>query len=378
MATGASTGVAAAETAYKKSLCVPLPALQERCVNWVGPGAYGMDRLELLQACGIKKFEAASCGMFSPVPRPVAPRPTFPPQRPGRTPTGGPGPGGGGVPGGRLPGRTPAEDWPGWGGSVPNALPVRPSPGGGGYWGQVTGNDLAVRDPNVYGKTPGVNQPGGPKLHGLAGCPCNGMSDPRGLAAIVYNPHARRLKGLAAATDGGDPLSGEFPTVPAPPPAQNPSAADFRPGNWDFEKCTYAIAFGDTFVGLAKTYLGDGTQWKVIWDAQPQEWRFTHDPNGGKGPKGDKIPVQLGEKLIMPKAACDRAKKMLADPNSNPKPSTIGQKAPIEVPGEDPNAPTAPGSTQALAKGKLSTAVKIGAGVVGVGVVGGLLYWAAS
>jgi len=145
-----------------------------------------------------------------------------------------------------------------------------------------------------------------------------------------------------------------------------PPPAAYRPGNWDFDASTYVLAFGDTLSGLAITYLGSPQRWKEIWDAQPQDFRFSHSP--------DKL--MAGQKINMPLEARDMAKAMLADPNANPQASTIGKKAPIDVPGENPNAPTVAGGTSAAteAKGKkLIVPLAIGAGVLG----GGYLLWKA-
>ena len=46
-----------------------------------------------------------------------------------------------------------------------------------------------------------------------------------------------------------------------------PGEVPARPENWDLsaDPATYTIAYGDTFVGLAKTYLGNGAAWPHIW-----------------------------------------------------------------------------------------------------------------
>jgi len=138
-----------------------------------------------------------------------------------------------------------------------------------------------------------------------------------------------------------------------------PPPAAYRPGNWNFDESSYVLAFGDTLSGLAITYLGSPQRWKEIWNANPQDWRWNHNP--------DKL--MAGEKIMMPIEARDMAIAMLSDKSSNPAPSTTGKKAPIDVPGENPNAPTVEGGVQAAAKSnatKLIIPVAIGATVLGV------------
>lgn len=138
-----------------------------------------------------------------------------------------------------------------------------------------------------------------------------------------------------------------------------PPPAAYRPGNWDFEQSMYSLAFGDTLSGLSITYLGTPQRWKEIWNANDQNWRWTHNP--------DKL--MAGEKIRMPLEARDMAKAMLADKSANPMPSTIGKKAPIPVAGENPNAPTVAGGTVAAveAKGKKNLPLLIGGGVAAAG-----------
>lgn len=51
-------------------------------------------------------------------------------------------------------------------------------------------------------------------------------------------------------------------------PGTTPGAVPAREENWNFEidPAEYTIAAGDTFVGLAATYLGSGARWKEIWN----------------------------------------------------------------------------------------------------------------
>lgn len=51
-------------------------------------------------------------------------------------------------------------------------------------------------------------------------------------------------------------------------PGTTPGAVPAREENWNFETdpAEYTIASGDTFVGLAATYLGDGGRWAELWN----------------------------------------------------------------------------------------------------------------
>jgi cytochrome P450 len=79
----------------------------------------------------------------------------------------------------------------------------------------------------------------------------------------------------------------------------------------------YELAFGDTLSGLAGTYLGGAHRWKEIWDVQPDQFRWTRDP--------DKL--MAGEVLNMP----DEAKDNLLNWIKQGKPATI---KPGELPPE--------------------------------------------
>lgn len=148
-------------------------------------------------------------------------------------------------------------------------------------------------------------------------------------------------------------------------PSGWPPAASYRPGNWDFDNSKYALAGGDTLSGLAVTYLGSPQRWKEIWDANPQEWRFSHNP--------DKL--MAGTWIQMPFEARDMAKKMLAKPPPDTAPSTVGKKAPIPVAGENTNAPVVEGGTAAAAGSKLTKALPW---IAGAAVLGGVVWYVAS
>lgn len=85
------------------------------------------------------------------------------------------------------------------------------------------------------------------------------------------------------------------------PLGTTPGSAPFVAGAWSYETtpATYSAQPGDTFVGLAKTYLPSnpaGIRWKEIWHMNSQ----TH-------PDPDR--VNVGDKLDMPDEAAANAKK---------------------------------------------------------------------
>lgn len=118
---------------------------------------------------------------------------------------------------------------------------------------------------------------------------------------------------------------GDDATVEAPAAFSGwPAAVTVRPGNWDMttQPAKYQIAGGDTLAGLAATYLGDPARWKEIWDLQPQDFRWSHDP--------DKI--YPGQWFLMPDEARDnllnwikQGKPTNTKPGELP-PETLAQK----------------------------------------------------
>jgi len=106
-----------------------------------------------------------------------------------------------------------------------------------------------------------------------------------------------------------------------PPGFVAPGAVDVRPANWDLEAepATYVLAWGDTYVGLAATYLGDGARWKEIWNLNRDQHQ---DP--------DKIYVS--QTVNMPDEAADKMRRWLKGnrkelPGSLPDEPTITEKA---------------------------------------------------
>lgn len=85
-------------------------------------------------------------------------------------------------------------------------------------------------------------------------------------------------------------------------PGGTPGPVPVRPENWVFSDSEYILDWGDTLAGLAATYLGSAGRWGEIWAAQSSEVRRTRNPNK----------LQAGERLKMPKAAVENAKKLAA------------------------------------------------------------------
>jgi len=112
-------------------------------------------------------------------------------------------------------------------------------------------------------------------------------------------------------------LDPDLPEVP--PEFVAPGAVKVRPENWEIDAdphALYTLAWGDTYVGLSATYLGDGARWREIWDM-----------NRATTPDPDKIYV--GQVIQMPDEARDKLKRWLR-----------GNKK--DLPGNLPDEPTLP------------------------------------
>jgi hypothetical protein len=95
------------------------------------------------------------------------------------------------------------------------------------------------------------------------------------------------------------PLDPDAPLLP--PGFVAPGAVDVRPANWDLDSepyATYKLAWGDTYVGLSATYLGDGARWREIWDL-----------NRAQHPNPDQIGV--AQIVNMPDEARDKMRRWL-------------------------------------------------------------------
>ena len=108
----------------------------------------------------------------------------------------------------------------------------------------------------------------------------------------------------------------DVPHAPAPK-GGNPGPVTVRKENWDFETSRYKLAWGDTLVGLAQTYLPkqnklDGV--RLIWAAQDDNFRMTR--------KMDKL--FAGEFIRMPEEAVKEAKRQTSSVPSWVLPAAIG------------------------------------------------------
>jgi len=176
-------------------------------------------------------------------------------------------------------------------------------------------------------------------------------------------PSRRNPQGLSADAEYGanlilgegfdEPAPAEYPITisgTAPPPISGwPGAVPFRRDAWNFAESWYILQSGDTFSGLAATYLGHPSRYLEIWQLQPYRYTQAIDPSSVK--PGRPL-VQVGERVVMPAEALDRAKELV----------TTG-------------APSAPaiGGVGGSPKGKgapWSTGTKIAIGVAALGALG--------
>ncbi len=91
-----------------------------------------------------------------------------------------------------------------------------------------------------------------------------------------------------------------------PPKGTTPGAVAVIPSAWDFKAkplSHYTLQSGDTFVGLSKTYLGDGARWKEIWAVQDGSYKEKRTP--------DKI--FYGDIINMPDEAAANAAQWIRD-----------------------------------------------------------------
>ncbi len=168
-----------------------------------------------------------------------------------------------------------------------------------------------------------------------------------------------------------------IPTVPGG--AGTPGPTSFRPGNWDqtASPAEYVIAQGDTMVGIAALYLGDGSRWTEIRDIQVNN-DGTLGPNGpylnhynSKWYPGSTAPgsyFRQGAVLLMPPEALAKAKQLMgtSTPKAPPTPGAPANKPPGF-------APAALGSGPLGSLGKGTKAVlAFGA----VALIGGAIVWA--
>lgn len=121
-----------------------------------------------------------------------------------------------------------------------------------------------------------------------------------------------------------------------------PGAVPIRPANWnmDTDPDSYKIAWGDTYAGLAATYLGTPQRWREIWDQQPDMYRASRSADR----------IMPGEWIFMPPDASATLRAALGEPpetGDRPAPAPPGgYPAPVGPPpppgGPPPAGVTAP------------------------------------
>lgn len=112
---------------------------------------------------------------------------------------------------------------------------------------------------------------------------------------------------------------GMIPAPPELPPGfLYPGAVQTAAKAWEsFDPPKYRLQWGDTFIGLATTYLGNPNRWREIYDLQPASARAT------KGTRG----WIAGQDVInMPKEAARNMQKWLnADAPANVTPAEVNK-----------------------------------------------------
>jgi hypothetical protein len=100
-----------------------------------------------------------------------------------------------------------------------------------------------------------------------------------------------------------------------------PGATELHPERWDLDACLYTVAYGDTYVGICKTYLDPtGLRWRELWD---QNRATTPDPDT----------LYPGQVLDLTGDACENMRRWTnrgGPPGVNPSeigPATLGDAA---------------------------------------------------
>lgn len=245
------------------------------------------------------------------------------------------------------------------------------SGGGRGATVDMTGGP-APQDPGYY-RGPDAMPAGGysrgpeMQLGGYQRIPTSSAAgyDYSTTAAASYDAPAQRTATRTAAADWrrNPPSEGQGeqapivePFIPESGSGQPftgwPGAVPFRKDAWNFSEGWYILQRDDTFSGLAATYLGSPARWHEIWALQPYRYTKAVDPSSARP---DRPLVQIGERVIMPEEATDRARELV---------STGAPSAPaIGGVGGTPKGAGAPWSTGA----KLAVGAAV-LGVLGVGV----------
>ncbi len=152
--------------------------------------------------------------------------------------------------------------------------------------------------------------------------------------------------GAVDSTTTAGPSGGAYA---GPNAGKTPGSVPVRAANWDLGASRYRLASGDTLYGLAITYLGNGNDWKLIWAAQPDSFRWNNKP--------DKLAA--GTWLQMPPAAVTNARKLIG----------AGPGAVVAPNGTVTGGSAIGGATATVAGLASNKNVQIAAGVAGVGAL---------
>ena len=166
------------------------------------------------------------------------------------------------------------------------------APSAAGYAGGSVASSLTQPGPQSYGGGYGAS-----------------ASSPGWTPRYRQNPEAGPISG----TFGPEPYT--FETLPGETPGETeapfsgwPGAVPFRRDAWNFSESWYILQSGDTFSGLASTYLGHPSRYLEIWQLQPYRYTKAIDPSSVKP---DRPLVQVGERVIMPAEALERARELV-------------------------------------------------------------------
>ncbi len=165
------------------------------------------------------------------------------------------------------------------------------------------------------------------------------------------------------------PFFQKFPDVivPEAPGPVSPGAVPMRGANWDERRSppTYRLANGDTFAGLAATYLGTSTRWLELYEFQDESFR-------SKRP--DPSQVFVGDVINMPPDAHASFVLHTTCPDESPEPVPGGKASPL--PSNVPTPTCIPrgrrGKGKTKRKKKKRKPKRTGMIVAGIIIAGGL------
>lgn len=114
-------------------------------------------------------------------------------------------------------------------------------------------------------------------------------------------------------------------------PSGWPAAVPVVPSAWNTNvvPATYVVQSGDTFSGLAATYLGDPARWRDIWDEQPQQYRWSHSPDVLAGGELINMPAEAAQNFLKWKRRGATPGEL---PGDQPAPQPLADKAKKALP----------------------------------------------